>query len=226
MTTLVLSPTAPTRKAASWTFGLLLGVWVFSALIASKSPFPTPADSSLSPVDAAVTPVFDPAIAELEALTLEVERYRPDRSLAFHRSVATIIQEEAVAAGMDPFFVASLIGIESSFNPGTVSRAGAVGLMQIRPFVAEAVAASDPTIEWQGTETLRDPRANIRIGLLYYADLLETFNGDAAKALSAYNYGPTRVRRWVRKGSYQDTRYAKRILDVYATLSFPVGSSI
>ena len=219
MTTLVLSPTPPIRKAASWTFGLMLGAWLLLGMIAADRHFQAQRDaSSYSSSREVMAPVLDPMIAEREALSLEVARFRPDKPVAFHRSLATIIQEESLDAGQDPFFVASLIGIESSYNPGTVSRAGAVGLMQLRPFVAEAVAASDPSIEWNGAETLRDPRANIRIGLMYYGELLDTFNGDAAKALSAYNYGPTRVRGWVRKGTYEDTRYAKKVLDVYSTL--------
>jgi soluble lytic murein transglycosylase-like protein len=222
VTTLVLSPTAPIRKAASWTFGLLLGAWLLLGMVAADRHFQaqrvaSSAASSTSLI-ATVAPVLDPMIAEREALTLEVARFRPDKPVTFHRALAAIIQEESVDAGHDPFFVASLIGIESSYNPGTVSRAGAVGLMQLRPFVAKAVAASDPSIEWRGAETLRDPRSNIRLGLMYYGELLDTFDGDAAKALSAYNYGPTRIRSWVRNGTYQDTRYAKKILDVYSTL--------
>ena len=108
-----------------------------------------------------------------------------------------------------------MIGVESSFDPESVSRVGAIGLMQLRPFVAEALAEDDPDIEWTDASMLFDPETNIRLGLRYYASLLDTFDGDHAKALSAYNYGPTRVRRWLREGTYRDTGYAEKILGAY-----------
>ena len=60
-----------------------------------------------------------------------------------------------------------------------------------------------------------DPEANLRLGIHYYNELVMLFDGDHGMALSAYNYGPTRVRRWVREGSYRETGYATKILAAY-----------
>ena len=40
------------------------------------------------------------------------------------------------------------------------------------------------------------PQYNTAIGALYYADLLDRFEGNRVLALAAYNAGPNRVRRW------------------------------
>ena len=224
MSTIVLNPTPPARKATSWTFGLVAGL---SIVIAGMNDPGRDGIGTFAAIDSSAVettieepaarafPVLDPTIAEREALAAEVARYRPDRSGAFHRDVAGLIIELSEEEDFDPFFVASLIGVESSFDPESVSRVGAIGLMQLRPFVAESLADEDPEVEWTDASLLFDPETNIRLGLRYYASLLNTFDGDHAKALSAYNYGPTRIRRWVREGTYRDTGYAAKILAAY-----------
>ena len=119
---------------------------------------------------------------------------------------------------MDPLMVASIVARESSFRSRVVSRAGAVGLMQLRPFVAEQVAQKS-RIEWNGLQTLHSPDHNVRLGILYYKQLLERFDGDAEVALTAYLYGPTRVGRQLSRGTYRGSSYADDILGLYAKLS-------
>ena len=98
-----------------------------------------------------------------------------------------------------------------------VSRAGAVGLMQLRPFVAEDLAARR-NIEWNGIETLHEPDLNVRLGILYLKELMGRFEGDIQKALTAYNYGPTRVSRQLRRGTYAGSDYADRVIGLYDRL--------
>ena len=153
------------------------------------------------------------------ATVLELVRaYRLGADDAWRRQLADVVYEEAVAASMDPLMVASIVARESSFQSRVVSRAGAVGLMQLRPFVAREVAQRS-ALEWNGVETLHAPQHNVRLGIIYYKELLDRFEGDPEMALTAYLYGPTRVRRQIAGGTYRGSSYADGILDLYSTLS-------
>lgn len=91
--------------------------------------------------------------------------------------------------GYDPYFVAGLIEIESSFNNIAVSPAGARGLLQLTPSTAAALA-DELGVEWRGPITLHDPEINLHLGL-YYLSQLETRFGNLDLALAAYNMGPS-----------------------------------
>jgi soluble lytic murein transglycosylase len=92
--------------------------------------------------------------------------------------------------GVDPALVLGLMRQESSFDPGIVSYAGAVGLMQLMPATARQVAG-------QGAFDLKSPDANMRLGVAYFERLLAEFGGARACAIAAYNAGPHRARAWV-----------------------------
>jgi len=147
-----------------------------------------------------------------------IRNYRHVAEEPWRRQLADAIYEESVAESIDPLMVASIVARESSFRSRVVSRAGAVGLMQLRPFVAREVARRS-AIEWNGVETLHAPQHNVRLGILYYKELLDRFEGDPEMALTAYLYGPTRVRRQIALGTYNGSAYADGILDLYSTLS-------
>src|SRR5450759_1890436 len=49
----------------------------------------------------------------------------------------------------------------------------------------------------KGRPDLRDPDANLRLGARYLRQLLDTFSGDTAAALAAYNAGPGRVEKGI-----------------------------
>lgn len=159
----------------------------------------------------------DIAAAELEAIRslaqLHMAKAADDRLYA----LADAIFQESEAAGVDPLMVAAIVAKESSFRSGVVSRAGAVGLMQLRPFVARDIAERTE-LEWQGATTLHHPENNLRLGIHYYSELVDRFDGDVHLALAAYNRGPTRVSRQVRSGITITSRYADRILGLYRDL--------
>jgi soluble lytic murein transglycosylase-like protein len=73
-------------------------------------------------------------------------------------------------------------------------------------------------LPWSGVETRHSPQLNFRLGILYYKEMMDRFDGDAHKALTAYNYGPTRVSRQLRDGTYRNSRYSREILDLYSRL--------
>ena len=157
-------------------------------------------------------------IAEERGAILELVReYRPTASEGWQRRLAEAIYAESKAAQVDPLIIASIVAQESSFMSRARSHVGAVGLMQLRPWVAADVAAR-ASLDWQGEATLHDPEQNVRLGVLYYKELVARFEGDLERALTAYNQGPTRVRRDIASGRYDGSLYADDVLGLYEAL--------
>jgi len=158
------------------------------------------------------------AISDRETILRVVHQHRRSSSDAWCARLADAVYEEARRANVDPLLVASIVARESSFRSRAVSHAGAVGLMQIRPFVAEDVAATH-ALDWSGVEMLHDPAINVRLGVSYYKQLLKRFDGDERMALTAYNVGPTRVSLAVQSGTFSANRYAREVLDLFERLA-------
>jgi soluble lytic murein transglycosylase len=97
---------------------------------------------------------------------------------------------------VDPYMVAAIVKTESGYDPEALSRAGAVGLMQLMPDTADWVTGLD---SWKGngTPVLTDPEDNLELGTCYLAFLLQRFGGDTRPALAAYNAGQGTVVAWV-----------------------------
>ena len=112
------------------------------------------------------------------------------------------IQEAATVHGMSPSLIRAVIQTESRFNPLAVSRVGAQGLMQLMPTTARHVGIENPF----------DPRENILGGTKYLSTLLDRFKGNTARALAAYNAGPTVVARHSGLPPYRETQgYVRKI---------------
>jgi soluble lytic murein transglycosylase-like protein len=145
--------------------------------------------------------------AERDAILLLVRSHRRTASEKWRRTLADAIYEESVAAEIDPLMVASIVARESSFKSQIVSR-----------HVVARDVARRKQIDWKGRATLMSPTLNVRLGILYYQELMDRFEGDRLKALTAYNYGPTRVSRQIRDGVFDGSVYAERIIDLYSDL--------
>jgi soluble lytic murein transglycosylase len=110
----------------------------------------------------------------------------------------------------------ALIEQESRFDPRAKGPRGALGLMQIRTFVGEDVAARIG-VPWQGEQTLLDPVLNVRIGTAYLTELLDRF-GSQEIALAAYNMGPTRLAWRLARGDDGRSAFVTRVLQHYEEL--------
>ncbi len=89
---------------------------------------------------------------------------------------------------VDPLLIMALIKVESNFKENAVSRAGAVGLMQLMPQTAAWVSEKfDIACDINSTVD------NIVIGIRYLQYLIDLYGGDLDMALRAYNAGPARV---------------------------------
>jgi LysM repeat protein len=87
--------------------------------------------------------------------------------------------------GVDPHLAAALAWMESGFNNGMVSPAGAVGVMQITPDTWDYVEQ----VLLLGRAVPHDANGNVRIGVAYLHHLLRLFGGDERQALAAYYQG-------------------------------------
>jgi soluble lytic murein transglycosylase-like protein len=156
-------------------------------------------DAASSYVDVATAQIesFEPAPAEIVS---------PDAGAASPRDLQTIIGQASKRSRIDADFIASVIRAESANNPRAVSRKGAQGLMQLMPQTASSLGIKDSF----------DPAANVDGGVRYLRDLLLQYDGDAAKALAAYNAGPQRVQQSHGVPPYYETHaYVARVINDY-----------
>lgn len=121
----------------------------------------------------------------------------------FPKPYWTDLKRFATANGLDPYLVASLIRQESEFNPVAVSRANAVGLMQLLPKTGKQVAR-DVKLKRYNPSQLYTPAVNLELGTRYFKGMVDRFGGSFEYALAAYNAGSDRVEEWLGQGKYRD----------------------
>ena len=120
--------------------------------------------------------------------------------MAYPRPFWDTVVEAARAHGADPVLLVSLMRSESRFDPAARSAVGAVGLLQIMPYTAEALAeragVGDILAGGVDDATLAEPRVNIAIAARLNADLLELFDGSHLPVIASYNAGEDRAGEW------------------------------
>jgi soluble lytic murein transglycosylase len=104
------------------------------------------------------------------------------------------IRRYSAAHDLDPYVIAALIAQESTFDPGIRSVANAWGLMQLVPATGRRLARSVGIRNFT-TAKLTNPEINIRLGTLYFSQLVARFGG-TYYALASYNAGENRIVRW------------------------------
>lgn len=120
------------------------------------------------------------------------------------------ILESSIKHKVDPKIIASIIKVESNFNPHLTSPKGAIGLMQLMPATAKSLN-SNP----------RDIKSNISGGTEYFAWCLEQ-NKSLPLALASYNAGYGNVKKHKGIPPFKETQnFVKKVLNIYNT-SFEV----
>src|SRR5262245_30098584 len=94
-----------------------------------------------------------------------------------------LIHEIALRNGVDYSLAKAVIKAESAFDRLAISRAGALGLMQLMP----------QTANLHGVRHVLLPRDNIECGCRHRRMLLDRYGGNVVLALAAYNAGTQRV---------------------------------
>jgi hypothetical protein len=155
------------------------------------------ASSNFVDVAAAQIEGFEPAPPEPKPASVQVSATQ---------DLSGIISSASSRSQIDADFIASVIRAESANNPRAVSHKGAQGLMQLMPATAHQL----------GVKNSFSPADNVDGGVRYLRELLLRYNGDAAKALAAYNAGPQRVQQYNGVPPYRETRaYVARVITDY-----------
>ena len=92
---------------------------------------------------------------------------------------------------VDKSLILAFARLESRFQNGSTSSAGAHGIMQLMPKTAELIAGPG------AAEQLNDPSYSMSLGQRYIAELLDRLNGNLLELGGAYNAGPGAAQRWM-----------------------------
>lgn len=98
-----------------------------------------------------------------------------------------LVMHYSAEYSLDPSLVIAIINSESGFEVNAKSVKGAVGLMQIMPATAKAIANELKYINFS-EEDLYNPKLNIEFGCFYLSYLFDKF-GSEDEVLFAYNAG-------------------------------------
>ncbi len=143
--------------------------------------------------------ILSEQVTEYQAHLAEHQRVEPwsDRYRVGYRLTRNILRT-AREQQIPPRLAFGLVRTESGFRRDAVSYKGAIGLTQVMPYTADELQPGITEAE------LFDPLTNLRLGFTYLRMMLDEFDGDTARALSAYYGGPTLVKRGWRDQSYEN----------------------
>ncbi|MGO9402410.1 MAG: transglycosylase SLT domain-containing protein [Terriglobales bacterium] len=128
---------------------------------------------------------------------------RPYWEALFPKAYWSDLRKYSTLNGLDPYLVASLIRQESEFNTLALSRANAVGLMQLLPKTGKTVA-KQVKLKGYSAPQLFTPAVNLQLGTRYFKEMVDKYDGQFEYALAAYNAGTDRVGEWLGQGHYRD----------------------
>jgi len=137
---------------------------------------------------------------------------------ANRKRFASKIAEVASRYQVPEALIHAVITIESAYDPNAISRAGAVGLMQLMPATAKRY----------GVANRRNPSANLTGGTRYLKDLLLRFDSNLELALAGYNAGENAVEKFGNRiPPFDETRnYVRKVLQLYSQHSAGLSGDV
>jgi len=117
--------------------------------------------------------------------------------------VMEVPKVDGLSSPPEPALVLAVARQESEFDPQAVSSAGALGLMQMMPGSARAVANAHG-MRYSPADVTTDPKYNLQLGQAHLADFIAEWGGSYVLAIASYNAGDGNVRRWI--DAYGDPR--------------------
>ena len=171
----------------------------FSAMIASVS-------KQLAALEQKVAGALRELVAQSRAAARTASAAGPTVARRSPTAFDGVIDAAAQKHELDPALLSAVIERESNYDPHAVSKAGAMGLMQLMPDTARGLGVRDPF----------DPAQNIEGGATYLRGLIDRYHGRLDVALAAYNAGPGAVDHYGGVPPYAETRaYVQGILGAY-----------
>jgi hypothetical protein len=199
-------PLPPSKEKTRYTFRLRFAATDASGVLVLQDGPEVAVDPPLS----APAPVPQPLFNDWDEAprSLIVPGGAAGQANPLNSSVANRTRYEPLARktarrhGLDEDIFCKLVETESSWNPGAVSRSGAMGLGQLMPGTAEMLGVGDPF----------DPASNLDGAARYLAQQLKRFKSYRL-ALAAYNAGPGNVIRHRGVPPFRETQnYVRKIL--------------
>jgi soluble lytic murein transglycosylase len=147
---------------------------------------------------AADLPALGDAILDLGAphIALMAAKRAATRGIVLPRPYYPLTAMARYSYPVETALVLAIARRESEFAIDVVSPAGALGLMQLMPATAEAVAGA-AGLPWENGRLTRDWQYNAALGSLYLAELMAIYDGALPLVAAAYNAGPNRVDAWL-----------------------------
>jgi len=131
--------------------------------------------------------------AEQKAIPTPPDKPRPSK-----KKLVPLIDKTAKRYGVEKELVHAVVAAESAYNSHAISRAGAIGLMQVMPETAADYGVADVT-------TLFDPKINVNTGTRHLKRLLSKYKNDYGRTIMAYNAGEGVVDRTNSNVTYAET---------------------
>ncbi len=118
-----------------------------------------------------------------------------------------LIVNTALKYDLEPSFVKAVVHVESSFDKDAVSKAGAMGLMQLMPATAAI---------YQLNQDHFNAEKNVEVGVQHLRELSDRYGGNKRLSLAAYNAGEGAVARYQGVPPFDETRdYIKKVMRLY-----------
>lgn len=115
------------------------------------------------------------------------------------------VKAQCETLGLDLDFVHAVIKVESNYNHQALSKAGAMGLMQLMPGTADDLGVNNPF----------NPAENIKGGCQYLKYLSDKLNNKTL-ILSAYNSGVSYLKKYKRVPEIPETKaYIRKVMKQY-----------
>ena len=140
--------------------------------------------------------------AENKGLVGYMRNYNSSIKPSYGQELLFYFKRAGEVYNVDPKLLIAIAHKESTFNAKSVSKSGAVGLMQVMPSTGARYGLT--------TEQLKDAKTSIDFGAMYISERITAYNGNWVNALSAYNQGSGSVNR----GTHS-TGYANSVIAAY-----------
>lgn len=132
---------------------------------------------------------------------------QPYRAAPIKSQYDALIVSTALKYDLEPALIKAVVHVESAFDRYALSKAGAMGLMQLMPATAAV---------YQLEQDHFNPNRNVEAGVQHIKDLMERYDSDIRLSLAAYNAGAGAVSKYQGVPPYAETQdYIEKVLKLY-----------